>query len=476
MAALVSLPLSRALAEGLVRLGPVSATAFSDHLLGVSWEPRILGAVAVATLLTGLASGSYPALRVARTDVAGLLSGSARSSPDRGRLTFLEAAVLAQVAVTVTLLSATATLGESYALLRGMEVGFRPEGLSYYELSLSPREYADPERRAAFAEALVEGLRQIEGVEDAAFTTNVPLAVPSLNWVAGYGCEGRELASGEELITADRLVSPGYLQTLDVPLLAGRSLTDRDRAGTEPVAVINRSLAQECWPGQEAVGKRVLRDRRDGWLPMRVVGVVADPQEQRVAFGTPHTVWYLPYRQHDHLRDVYLVVRGDAKPAQVRALVHRLDPHQPVAGPRLLNEHLDEVTGSDRMAALVMGYFAVLGLALAGVGIHGSMQRYVVQQHRAIGTRMAFGADARRIARGIVGRALVLSGLGAGVGALGAVALHRLTTAFAYGALLEVPTRLGVTAAAVLVLAAVACAAPARRAGRIDPARLLRGQ
>ena len=126
------------------------------------------------------------------------------------------------------------------------------------------------------------------------------------------------------------------------------------------------------------------------------------------------------------------------------------------------------------MAAVVMGYFAVLGLILVGAGLHGSMRRFVGQQRRAIGTRMALGADPGRIARMVVARGLALSGLGAAFGVLGAVALQRLTASFVFGALLETPTRLAVTALVILLLAVAACAAPAYRASRGDPALLLR--
>jgi hypothetical protein len=303
----------------------------------------------------------------------------------------------------------------------------------------------------------------------------VPLSSPTVNWIAAFGCEGREQAPGDERLTADRLVGPGYLETLGVRLAAGRTLTDRDREDTEPVAVINRTLAEECWPGEDAVGRRVVRLRRSGPLAMQVVGVVEDAQEQRVSFGTPHTAWYLPYRQHDIARDLYVVVRGRVAPAQVRAAVRRLDPHQPVQGPRLVTEHLDEIAGSDRMAAIVMGYFAIVGLALVAIGIAGSVRRFVVQQHRAIGTRLAFGADPRHIARSVVGRGIALSGLGAAFGVAASLALQRVTAAFVHGALLEIPARLGLAAGVVLALAAAACVGPASRASRIDPAELLRG-
>jgi len=470
----LALPLTWALAEALMRLSPVTPTAFSGHILAVAHGPQVVASVVLAALATALASAVYPALLAARTDAARLLSGAARSSPDRGRRAFLEGAVLAQVAVTVTLLCATATLGESYAALRRLDLGFRTDGLSYYELSLAPSEYADRDRRAAFAEALAGAVAESEGSTLASFTTNVPLSVPTVNWVAGHGCEGREMAPGEELMTADRLVAPGYLETLGLRLLAGRTITDRDTEATEPVAVVNQTLADECWPGEDVLGKRVLRARRDGWLAMRVVGVVADAQEQRVSFGAPHAAWYLPYRQHDYLRDLYLVVRGDVSPALVREQVRRLDAHQPLAGPRSLTEHVEEVTGSDRVAALVMAYFAALALLLVAIGIHGSMQRFVSQQHRAIGIRMALGAGPRRVVAGVVGRGLALAVLGAALGAWGAVALQRPVAAFVHEVFLDAPSRLSVTVLVVLATAAAACAAPAHRAGRIDPARLLR--
>jgi len=147
VAAVLSLPLARLLATGLVRLEPVSATAFSSTMLDVSVEPRVLGVAALLAAAAGLLAGAYPALRVARTDAAALLSGGGRTtSPGRGRRRLLEAAVLAQVAVTVALLSATAVLGESYAQLRRIDLGYRAAGLDFYELSLSPRDYCGTSR------------------------------------------------------------------------------------------------------------------------------------------------------------------------------------------------------------------------------------------------------------------------------------------------------------------------------------------
>ena len=471
-AALLSAPLSFALAEGLVRLRPVSTTAFSSSLSSASYDSRVILGAALIVIVAGLVAGAYPALRAGRTDVSVLLAGGTRTSLGRRGRGFLEFAVLAQVAVTVTLLAATATLGESYALLRGLDLGYRAPGLTYYELPLSPIDYEDHERRVAFTDALVETVREIDGVESVAVTTNAPLM--ALNWIASYGCEGRELAPGELLLTADRLVGPGYIETLGLPLVAGRTLTDRDLATSEPVAVINESLAEECWQGQEAVGKRVLRLKRAGPLPMTVVGVVADAREIRVGFRNAHAAWYLPYRQHQIFRDLNLVVRGDPSPAELRARVRSLDPHQPVSAPHRLTDSIDEITGSDRMAAVVMGYFAVLGLILVGAGVHGSMHRFVAQRRRAIGTRMALGARPSRIARMVVGRALALSAVGAALGVLGAAALQRLSASFVFGALVDGPTRLAVTAGVVLLLAVAACAAPAYRASRGDPASLLR--
>jgi len=471
LAAAFAVPLAWGISRAVLRLSPVSPTAFASHLVGASFDAGVLAVAAAVVLLVGLASAVYPALRASRTEVAPLLSGGARSGVGRSRRLFLEQAVLAQVAVTVALLSATGVLGESYGLLLRMDLGFRPEGVSYYGLSLSPRDYESLERRAQFAEALAEGAGGLPGVS-AAFTTDVPLAPQS--WIAGFGCEGRDLPPGQELYTADRFVSPGYLETLGVPLVAGRTITDRDDEDTELVAVINESLAEECFPGEEAVGRRVQRITRSGAKWLRVVGVVADTRELRVSFRSAHTAWYLPYRQHDVLRDVYLVIRGDASPARIRALVKRLDPHQPVAAPVRLQAHLEHLTGSDRVAALVMGYFAVVSVLLAVVGVHGSMRRYVAQQRRAIGTRMAFGAAPRRILGLVVGRALLLAGLGALVGTLGGIALQRLSAGFVFGAVLGAPERLALTAVAAFALAVAACGAPAYRASRTDPAFLLR--
>jgi len=222
------------------------------------------------------------------------------------------------------------------------------------------------------------------------------------------------------------------------------------------------------------VGKRVLRFTRSGVRPLQVVGVVADAREIRVNFRTPHAAWYLPYRQLPAQRDLSLVIRGEVEPARVRSLVHRLDPHQPVEGPRRLVDQVEEMWGSDRMAAIVMGYFAVLAVLLSAVGIHGSMARFVGQQRRAIGIRIALGAEPRRIVTRILGRGLVLAGIGVAIGIAGGFVLQRLAAGFVYDTLIDTPTRLALTGLVTLLVALVACGAPALEAGRTDPARLLR--
>jgi putative ABC transport system permease protein len=381
--------------------------------------------------------------------------------------------------MAMTLLVGGGLMMQSFERLQKIELGFRPDNLLVMEMALSADKYGEHDKRVAFTTQALEQIRSLPGVVSAGATTNIPLQSGSFDSV--FTVEGRPQANPSDVpITAHRLVSPGYLETLGVNLVKGRLLDEGDRADTLPVAVISEELARQAWPGQEAIGKRIRRGRahQTNFPWMTVVGVVSDVKEDRYNFRINRPAWYLPYAQHANNRPVNLLVQtsGDAATltASVRNVVGEIDPDQPLSPAMVMNDHLANVIVTERFSAVLMGTLAALGLLLAALGLYGVMAYSVTERTGELGLRQALGARPGDIFRLVIrqGLTLVLIGLVAGLAA--ALALTR----FLSGALYEVsptdPATFAVIALILAVVALLACYIPARRATRVDPIVALR--
>jgi len=464
----------------LVRLSPVVAAGLADSLLDVRLDLRVLAFAAAVTLLTGLLFGLAPALRAATPNLQQFLNEQgARGALGLASRRLMNATVVAQVALTLILLSAALVTLQGFYRLQQLPVGFQTDGRVNLQISLSPNKYPEQSQRVNFADELLQQVRGLPGVEAAGISTNIPLTPNS--WDTIYLCEGRAPASESELLlTADRLVSPGYLETLGVRLIRGRLISAEDTAENLPVAVVSESLARICWPNDDPIGKRVRRYNPAVEIPWRtVVGLVEDVKEDRGAFRRDRAVWYIPLAQRDTgPRALNLLVRAEGDPAALvpllREQVWALDRDQPVSEALLLSAHLSELTSPERFSALVMIFFAALGLTLAAVGIFGLLSYVTGQRTREIGVRMALGARPRDILRLVVGEGMLLAGVGLAVGVAGSLAAMRVLANFVYGA---DPADLGPLTGAALVLGGVAllaCWLPARRAAQVDPMVALR--
>jgi putative ABC transport system permease protein len=463
----------------LVGMSPVETLALRDRLLDTRLDAGVLLFALGVTALTGLLVGLLPALQATRTDLQRFLTERTATSAARpGARRVMSATVVAQVALTLTLLTAATMTVQGFARLLEMPLGFRPEGVVSLELTLPPASYAEPERRAAFAAQLTERVRALPGVTAAGISTNAPLS--HFAWDTRIECEGRPPASESEVLaTADRLVTPGYLEMLGVTLERGRLLSADDRAGSQPVVVMSQSLAQICWPGQEALGKRVRRRRPvlgSSW--MTVVGVVKDVKEDRSAFRRHRAAWYVPYLQVPDSRPLYLLVRGEGDAtrlaAQIRGEVHALDPNLPAHAVLPLEDNVRSLIRPDRFSAFVLGGFAGMGLVLASVGMFGLLSYLVSQRTREIGVRMALGAQPGDILRLVAGQGMKLTAAGLALGVAGSFAAMQILARFVYQAQPVDWVALGAAAALMAVVALAACALPARRAARVEPLVALR--
>ena len=466
-------------------LNPIQAADLGARLTDFRIDARVLLFSLATTLMTGMICGLAPALKAARpTGLMALLKRREQraGSGSGGRLS-LGAIVVGEMAIAATLLMGGGLMMQSFRNLQGIDLGFRPENLLTLELPLSPLRYAETSRQVEFMQQIEQRVRALPGVVAAGMTTNIPMQ-RGVTLDSIFEVEGRPPADPSNVpITAHRLVSPGYMQTLGVSLIQGRMLDETDRAGSMPVAVVSEEFVRESWPGEDPIGKRVRRVRsgeRGPW--MTVVGVVAEVKEDRFWFRVDRPVWYLPYAQQTFPLPVSiplnLVVRTAGDPSRVakavREAVHSIDPSQPVAGVVPMKETLSDVLLTERFGAVVMGALAALGLLLAALGLYGVMAYTVSLRTGEIGLRMALGARPRDVFGLVLGRGFVLAlgGLGLGLGA--AWALTRLLSSTLYQVNASDPVIFLAVALSLATIALLACYLPARRAARVDPMVALR--
>jgi len=466
-------------------LNPISLVMFRSVLA----DFRIDGPAAIfclaLSLLTGALFGAIPAAAAVgeRRLVSSIRLRDARATAASGR-NWLGVLVTAEIAVAATLLVGCGLLVESFRSLRRLEPGFRPDRMLLAELPLSKLRYPRQDDRLAFESRLLDRVRALPGVVSAGTTTNVPLQL-GVTIDTQYTVEGTPPARLSEVpIAALRMVSPGYLETLGVRLVRGRLLTEEDRAGSAPVAVVTEELAREAWPGQDPLGRRLRRGRPgDERFPWRtVVGVVRNVKEDRFNFRIDRAALYLPYAQDGFIAveiPLNLAVRSAGDPTSlasaVREAVRALDAEQPVENLRTAREHLEGVLTTERFGAALAGTLAPLGLVLAALGLYAVMAYSVAQRTGEIGIRMALGAAPKAVLKLVLRRGIVLSGIGVAIGLVGARAMASLLSGALYGV---APTDLrtfGLAAAVLSAVALAACLVPARRAMRVDPIAALRG-
>lgn len=444
----------------------------------ISFDGRVLAYTLLVSVSMGALFGLVPAPSAIGRQLYGALREGGRSLA-AGRRSRLAGSilVLGEMALALALLVGAGLLLRSLARLQAVDPGFNPRGVITARLSLPASRYPDEARQTAFFQQALNSLRALPGVQNAASIQPLPLA--DANFVFPVAAEGRPAAKpGEEPTTYGRFVSPGYFNTMDIPLLKGRPFSDQDGLRSPQVAIVNRTMAARMWPGQDPLGRRLTFD--DPTKPdvkwMQVVGVVGDVRSEDLSHP-PDMELYRPQLQAP-VATATLVIRAAADPrsliAPVRDAIRRLDPDLPLDRVQPLEQVLGTSLAESRLKSLLLGLFAALALVLVAGGVYGLVSHSVAQRVHEIGIRVALGARHGEVVRMLVlqGMAPVLLGLAAGLA--GAYAACRLLASQLY----QVGTADPLTyAGAVLVLTAVALLAnwlPARRATRVDPLEALR--
>jgi putative ABC transport system permease protein len=461
----------------LAHLNPIRTGALTMFLNDFTIDGRVMAFSALVSLVTGALFGIVPALKAAHAGnaITALKQREQRMRSPSGRR-WLGALVIVEIAMAVVLLVNGSFIVQSFAKLQRVDLGFSPENLLTLQITLPVQQAGAHTDRMAAVNRVVESVRTVPGVSHAGIATNIPLQSPSID--TSFTVEGRPPRNPSDVpITAHRVVTSDYLQTLGVRLVKGRLLDEHDRDGAEPVVVISEELARQAWPNADPIGKRLRRgrstdDRSHPW--MTVVGVVGDVKEDSFNFRIDRPVWYVPYAQLPAVNaTVNLLVRTTGNPAaaasEVTSAVRSAGVRHTVAHLQTMTEHVSAILVTERFSAVVMTALASVGLFLAACGLYGVIAYSASQRTSEIGLRMVLGAGPREVLALVMrqGAAVVAVGLVVGL------ALARVLSVALAGTLYHVdpedPTTFAVVAIVLASVSAAACFLPALRATRVEP-------
>jgi putative ABC transport system permease protein len=381
----------------------------------------------------------------------------------------------AETLLAVVLLTSGGLLASAFDQSTRVDPGFDPQHVLGAQVRLPTSAYPTPESRWQFVKTVLARIRATPGVIDASTTHN--MFIPGFAFITLVNIEGKPTPDGQAYTVQFRRVSPGYFRTMRIAELRGRSFDDHDDPQATPVAIVSRGFAEQFWPGEEALGRRLQRTADlSKWFT--VVGVVEDVRDVSLT-QAPSPTLYIPFAQNNvATASVGLVVRTAGQPLAaskaVSQAVHEVDPAQPLSNVTTVDGFLQDSLGAGRFRSVVLVVFAALGLLLASVGIYGVTARGVAERTRELGVRLALGGEPWRIRRLVLARSLagVAAGFAAGLPAalLTAAALKQwlpgVETARPAAAILA---QAGLVAAGL-----IAAGVPALRAGRVDPLVALR--
>jgi predicted permease len=428
--------------------------------------------------------GAGPAWQISRTDPQRNLTQS-RGAAAGGRMhhRFRDALVVGQLALALVLLAGAGIFLRSLSRLEDVNVGFRPHGLTTASLSLPEHQYDTPAKQIAFVSDAVERLRNSPGVLSAAAGTPIPFS--GIGGSASFEIEGRPRPPGDPGPHGDvREASAGYFETLGIPLLRGRTFTDEDRMGSQPVVMIDENLARQYWPNDDPLGKHMKINDNDPWStivgvvgPVRHSQVVGEEASTEGTEGSGKGVYYFPLYQTE-ASSVFLIARSRGNPVAVatviREAVRAVDRSQPISDVKTMDERIALSMGPRRSAVALLSVFAIAAIILAAIGLFGLVRYSVAQRTEEIGVRMALGAQPGDVMRMVVREGGRLIAAGISIGTVLAFALMQVVKGLLYGVSARDPwTFLGV-AVLLAAVALLACYLPARRAMRVDPLVALR--
>lgn len=458
-------PLLPKLAANFLPIEEGTATAISLPVLGFT---------IALSILTGLVMGFYPALQSSRADIVDALKEGGRgTSGSVHQQRFRKLLVGAQVALSVTLLGGASLLIASFVRLSHEDPGFKFENLWTSFTVMPQAQYPDEATRTRFADQLTKALQATPGLQEATISTSIPL-----NGGAGATLFAR--ADGNVPPVPERKgapsndISPGWLRTVGIPLLAGRDFTEQDAANHPNVILISASGAKTVFGNENPIGKTLLIT--SGSVPVEIVGVVGDVRSVRLDQHNDME-FYRPFAQ-ENFPFLSITVRSSLPPdtvtKTVQTALRAIDPNLALILPQPVKEIMRQALGQAKLMMVLLGVFASVALLLATVGIYGAVAYTVEQRTGEIGVRMALGAQTRDVLRLIVNQGMKPVVIGLAVGMVCAFAIGRLISSQLFEVSAHNPALLGGATVLLAATALVACLLPARRAALVDPVEALR--
>ncbi|MDT5156916.1 MAG: hypothetical protein QOH51_1273 [Acidobacteriota bacterium] len=443
----------------------------------IGLDSRVLLFTLGVSVLTGVVFGLAPAFQTSNVNLHDTLKEGGRSGNAGVRRGVRNALVIAEMAFAVVLLVGAGLLIRSFIELQQVSPGFQPHGVLAMQVSLPASKYAEPMQRAAFDRQMLEQVRGVAGVKDAATTTTLPMS--GMNQSGSFRIEGKQVGPGEDSPHGDRwMVSDDYFQTMGIHLIEGRFFDAHDTADSPGVAIIDEAMARKYWPGEDALGKRITFEGGAQAPRYReIVGIVGHVRNEGLE-GESRVQYYVPYAQRANGTDLFVAVSTDGDPSSlapaVRGAIASVDRDLPVYRVTTMEKMVADSLAQRRFSMFLFGVFAALALVLAVVGLYGVMSYAVAQRTHEIGLRMALGAQAGNVLRMVVGQGMALVGIGLVIGLVGALILTRFMASLLYGVSNVDPLTYAGIALLLASVALLASYVPARRATKVDPMVALR--
>jgi predicted permease len=458
-------------------LTTLAATSF-PRVVEAHMDLRVLAFTLLVSLATGLLFGLAPAFSSRHVTHDALKEGGRGGTAGAGSQRLRGTLVVAEVALSLTLLVGAGLLIRSFLRLQDVDTGFRPEGVLTMRISLPSEKYVKIEQNRTFFRELLAQIRRLPGVDAAGGATGLPLS--ATGWSGTTTVDSQAVQPQDASPEADqRPVFPGYFEALAIPLVRGRYFDQRDNETAAPVAIIDETLANTYWPKEDPIGKRIKQGGRQSPQPWRTIVGVVRHVRYRTLESPSRVEFYWPYDQtFFSLGSMSLAIHTSSDPRSLAGVVQRqvqaLDPDQPAYRIRTMGELMSESMARRRLSMLLLAIFAGLALALAAVGIYGIMSYSVAQRAHEVGIRMALGAGSMDVVRMVLGQSLGLTLAGILVGLLGSLALTNFLSSLLFNIKATDATTFLLVALILAVVALVASFVPAYRATTVDPVNALR--
>ncbi|MGH9496770.1 MAG: ABC transporter permease [Candidatus Sulfotelmatobacter sp.] len=446
----------------------------------VGVDTNVLWFCFALTVATGILFGLAPALRIAKVKTNETLKETGRGGTGGIRSWLRDTLAAGEIALAAVLLIGAGLLIQSLANLQRVRLGFDPHGLMTFQLAPPVPQYPLADKGPQLFHTLVDDLRAIPGVRNAAVCSGIPFGAGNQTRHPMITTDTSVLPPGTQVPIDWRSISNSYFETMRIPLLRGRAFTDADTRTSQLVMIVSESTAKKFFGDADPLGK-ALRPSAKPEIAFTIVGVVGDVRDQALNIETPSLYYAIPQRGSWPLMDIVVATAGSSESGSpesllpsIRKKVHELDPSLALANVNTMDQWLSNSAAQPRLNTELLAVFAIGALLIAAIGIYGVLAYSVNQRTREIGLRMALGATPGNVLRLIVGEGMKVVAIGVVIGLAGGLALGRAVSSLVFGVPVRDPLTFIAVAVILAAIALAACAIPARRAARVDPMVALR--